>query len=168
MTWTKSCLVFLLLLQGCGIYSFSGPPLPPAAKTFSLTFQANVALGPPDLAGRFTERLGDEVTQHTALKQVETKGNLEFKGAITQFRYESIAPSKGREAEQPSTERLFIALEMDYHNPYEPAASWSKKTFSQYADMPAAGSRDQEEPRLIEEIFTKLVKDIFNQTIASW
>lgn len=171
MTWTRACFaltLLLLLLQGCGIYSFSGTSLPPEAKTFSLRYQSNVALGPPDLLAKFQQQLGDELAQRTPLKQVESQGDLQLEGVIKQFSYTAIAPSKGSGKDQANLDRLTIKVQMNYINPYNKEASLSKKTFSQYADMPAEASRDQQEPRLIDEIFTKLVKDIFNATVASW
>lgn len=171
MTWNSpypTVILLILLLQGCGIYSFSGTSLPAEAKTFSLRYQSNVALGPPDLLAKFQERLGDELKQRTPLKEVETRGDLQLEGAIKRFKYTSIAPSKSGDKDQANVDRLTIEVQMNYLNPYDEEASFSKKTFSQYADMSADASRDQEEPRLIEDIFTKLVKDIFNATVASW
>lgn len=172
MTWTQPSptflLLLLLLLQGCGIYSFSGTSLPPEAQTYSLQYQSNVAQGPPDLLAKFQQQLGDELVQRTPLKQVESQGDLQLEGVIKQFKYQSIAPSKGSEGDQANIDRLTIEVQMNYINPYNKEAAFSKKAFSHYADMLADASRDQEEPRLIDEIFTKLVKDIFNATVASW
>ena len=171
MTWNSTCFALaplLLLLQGCGIYSFSGISLPPEAKTFSLRYQSNVALGPPDLLEKFQQQLGDELAQRTPLKQVTSQGDLQLEGTIKQFSYTPIAPSKGSGAEQANLDRLTIKIQMNYINPYDEEAAFSKKIFSQYADMPAEASRDQQEPLLIDEIFTKLIKDIFNATVASW
>ncbi len=171
MTWTKpSALLILplLLLQGCGIYSFSGTSLPSKAKTFSLKLQSDVALGPPDLAEKLQQRLGDELVQRTPLKRVDTKGDLQLEGVIKKFSYMPMAPTKKDEGDQVSIDRLTIEVQMNYINPYQEDASFNKKIFSQYADASANTSRSDEESKLIEEIFTKLVKDIFNETVASW
>ncbi len=174
MTWTRLTATILLFipLQGCGIYSFSGTSLPPEVKTFSLRFQSSIALGPPDLVEKFTQTLGEELVQRSPLKQVETKGDLQLEGIIKQFKYVSMAPSKGgskeEENEQASIDRLTIEVQVNYINPHDKEASFSKKTFSQYADMSADASRDSEELALITSIFSKLAKDIFNETLASW
>ena len=173
MPWTKlsHTLLLPLLLQGCGIYFFSGSLLPPAAHTCSLQFQSHVALGPPDLGEKFQERLGQELTQRTRLKLVEAEGDLQLEGSIQQFAYTPIGPTQGSggsEEAQASTDRLTISVQLNYINPYEPAASLSKKTFTQHADMPAEASRGAEEPALIEKIFNKLFQDIFNATINNW
>jgi Lipopolysaccharide-assembly len=171
MTWTKPSallMLSLLLLQGCGIYSFLGISVPSKAKNFSLQVQSNVALGPPDLAEKFQQRLGNELVQRTPLKQIYTKGDLQLEGVIKQFRYVSIASAKKDEGGQAFIDQLTIEVQMNYINPYNEEASFSKKTFSQYANASADTNRGDEEPRLIEEIFTKLIKDIFNETVASW
>jgi|694.fasta_scaffold59423_7 hypothetical protein len=174
MTWTKPSPVLILLsllLQGCGIYSFGGSVLPPEAKTFSLKFQFSVALGPPDLAEKFQQQLGDALLQRTSLRQVYTKGDLQLDGNIKKFKYEAMAPTKSSEegtGDQDAINRLTIEIQMSYMNPYNEDASFSKKIFSQYADMAASASREDEEPRLIGDVFTKLIEDIFNETVASW
>ena len=170
MTWIKKNLFWILLLyllQGCGIYSFSGLSLPQEAKTFSLSFQSEVALGPADLSDQFQRQSGEELTQRTPLKQVETQGDLQLEGVIKQFKYHSIAPSKIDGKEEASMERLTITVQINYINPYNKDAAFSKKIFSQYADMYAEANRDDEEPKLINNIFAKLIKDIL-ATMASW
>ena len=170
MTWTKNSFFWILLpclLQGCGIYSFSGLSLPPEANTFSVSLQSEVALGPADLSDQFQQKLGEELIRRTPLKQVEEKGDLRLEGSIKKFKYRSIAPSKVNGKEEASMERLTIEVKMNYINPYNKDAAFSKKTFSQYADMSADENRDTKEPGLIEDIFTKLIGDILAK-MASW
>ena len=42
------------------------------------------------------------------------------------------------------------------------------KYFNQYADMSGTASIDAEEPRLVQEIFDKLLKDILNASVNNW
>ncbi len=159
----------LLFLQGCGIYSFSGVSLPPEAQTFSLNYQSNVALGPPDLVEKFKQQLGDELAQRTTLRQMPSQGDLQLEGVIKKFKYTPVAPGKNSRGEdQANVERLTIEIQMNYSNTYNKEVNLNKKVFSQHADMPAEETRDLAEPRLIDEIFTKLIKDIFNATVATW
>ncbi|MFM2428634.1 MAG: hypothetical protein RL012_518 [Bacteroidota bacterium] len=174
MTWTKPSSILtllLLLLQGCGIYSFSGTSLSPEVKTFSLEFRSDTALGPPDLAAQFQQRLSDDLIQRTPLKQVYAKGGLQLEGVIKQFKYAPMVPTESSEevkGDHAAIDRLTVEVQIDYINPYDEDASFSKKTFSQYADVAANTSRSNEEPRLIDTIFTKLIEDIFNKTVTSW
>ena len=175
MTWTKPSpvvmLLLLLLQQGCCIYTFLGASLPPEIKTISLRFQSDVALGPPNLAEKLKYQLGDVLAQRTSLRQVHTKGDLQLEGAIKKYTYVSIAPTQSRQGGQgyqASVERLTIEVELTYINTYDEESSFSKKTFSQFADMPAQASRSNEEPRLIGSIFAQLIEDIFNETVNNW
>jgi len=162
-------LIFLLMcLQGCGIYLFSGMSLPSKAKTISLAFQSTVALGPPDLVEKFQQQLGDELVQCTPLKRVSSEGDLQLEGVIRHYEYVSMAPTKKDEKDEVAIDRLTIEVQMNYINPYNKEVTFSKKIFSQYADASAHTSRTDEEPQLIDEIITKLVKDIFNATVAAW
>jgi len=173
MTWIKTPLCVLsalLLLQGCVMYSFSGTSLSADSKSFSIQCQSEVASGPPDLTDQFTEQLGKELMARTPLKQVEERADVQLEIVIKQWRYTPVAPSAGSGDNQDKANitRLTIAVQVNYVNPKDESASFSKRNFSQYADMQADASTDQEEPRLIEDIFTKLVKDIFNASVASW
>lgn len=163
MTWTKTSpalALLLFLLQGCAIYSFSGLSLPPEAKTFSLSYQSEVSLGPADLVDKFQEQLAEELTQRTSLTQVDSQSDLQLTGIIKKFKYKAIAPSKISGEKEANLERLTIEVQMNYVNPYDKEAAFSKTTFSQYADMNADGNREAEQPGLIKNIFDKLIKDI--------
>ncbi|MEL6153051.1 MAG: LptE family protein [Bacteroidota bacterium] len=179
MTWTKRSQWIMYLgvafcLHSCAIYSFSGASLSADVKTFSIAdFQSNVALGPPDLAEQFAEALGKELLQRTALSQVESKGDIQFEGTIIQFEYKPIAPTAitktaTKKEDQASRTRLTITVQLNYINPKDPETAFSKKKFSQYEDVDADVSTDDAEPDLVKKIFEKLIKDIFNASVASW
>ncbi|MHA7877729.1 MAG: LPS assembly lipoprotein LptE [Bacteroidota bacterium] len=170
MIWIKLrplMMLFLLLLQGCGIYSFSGISLSPEVKTFSLKLQSEVALGPPNLIASFQQQLGDALVQRTSLKQVDTQGDLQLEGSIKKFSYTSLAPTKSIQ-DQTSIERLTIEVVLTYTNAYDKASEFDQKTFSQSADVTVKSDRSSEEARLIEAIFDALIADIFNETISRW
>ena len=158
----------VLLLQGCGIYSFSGISLPPDAKTFSLSIHTDVASGPAGLAAKFQQRLSDELVQRTKLKRTYTQGDIQLEGGIKRFTYMPVALTQRSQEGQASMVRLMIEVELTYVNPYDEEAAFDKKTFTQSADIFATANKNSEESRLIDTIFAKLIEDIFNETIASW
>ena len=162
-------LIIGLFFQSCAIYSFSGTPLSTEVKTFSIQdFQSKVALGPADLAQKFTKKLGSELLQKTPLKQVGTNGDLQFEGVITGFKYTPIAPSSSDQGGTASRTKLTITIQVSYSNGHDREFEFSKKSFEQSADIDATASTDAEEPRLVEEVLTKLVKDVFNASVANW
>lgn len=176
MTWIRhynlGCYAGLILcLHSCAIYSFSGASLSAKIKTFSVAdFESNVAQGPADLADQFTEALTRELLQRTVLSHAEKEGDLQFEGTITKFEY-SPATSTSSSVEgiqdEASKLRLTITLEVNYLNPHNKEFSFEKKIFTQYEDAPA-DSAMEEENELVKKIFTKLVKDIFNASVANW
>ena len=172
MTWTKLSLIFSLLLfpQACGVYSFSGISTPPEAKTFSVNIQSKIALGSLDLAEILQQRLSDELVQRTSLKQVTSQGDLQFEGTIQKFEYTPIVVAKEEDTVggMVTIDQLQIEVQMTYLNPYQQDTSVDKKKFSQHANMDADSSRSEKEPSLIDEIITKLIKNIFHATVANW
>jgi len=162
-------VTIILLAQGCAIYSFSGLSLTPEVKTFSIQdFQSKVALGPADLAQQLREKLRGELLQKTPLKQVDSNGDIQFEGVITEFKYMPIAPSSNEQGGTASRTKLTITIQVSYSNAYDKEFEFDKKSFEQSADMDAHASVEAEEPRLVEEVLTKLVKDLFNASVANW
>ncbi len=168
-------LSMALCLHSCAIYSFTGSSLSSDVKTFSIAdFQSDVALGPPDLAERFTEEFSKRLLQRTALSQVDNKGDIQFEGKIKEFAYKPIAPTAGqgtgkdRIDDKASRTRLTIVIEVTYVNPNDTEATFSKRKFSQYEDADASRSTDEAEPELVEKIIAKMIEDIFRATVTSW
>ncbi len=165
------CLIFIVgILQGCGIYSFSGSSLSSEAKTFSIqSFSSDVAKGPPDMVQKFIDKLRDQLLQKTSLTQIKNNGDVQFEGRIIDFKYSPLAPQSGKNQIDPAgITRLTISVEMDYTNPFNAEFEFSRKIFYQYADMSGTASIDAEEPRLVQEIFDKLLKDILNASVNNW
>jgi hypothetical protein len=158
-----------LLCHSCAFYSFSGTSLSKEVKTFSIqNFQDRTTLGPADLAEQLTEKLSNELLQKTPLKQLDANGDIHFEGSITEFKYSPMSPSISLEGEAASRMKLTLTVEVTYINKYDQEFEFSKKSFTQSADMDATANIIAEEPRMVEEALTKLVKDIFNASVASW
>lgn len=172
MIWIKRNTIFLMLLpslQACGVYSFSGISLPPGVRTFSIKMQSQVALGPSDLAATLQQKLSNELVQRTYLKQIDAQGDLQFEGIIQKFDYTSVPVAQGENAlgGTITIDRLTIEVQVTYSNPHRPNASVKDKKFAQYANLDKGTSRMESEAGLIDEIFAKLVKNIFQETIAA-
>ena len=148
----------------------SGSPLSTQISTFMVEeFQSKVALGPTTLAQDFTQKLRDEILQKTNLKEAAYKEDIKFYGAITEFKYKSIAPRSNSAGEESSSRRqLSITVEVTYKNSYNKSFEFSKKKFTQTTDIDDTASTDTEEPSMVEEVFKKLTQDIFNASIAIW
>lgn len=169
----KYFITFIILvalsLEGCFMYSFSGSSLSKEAKTFSIQeFQSKVALGPSNLAEQLSHKLRAEIIQKTRLKEIVSNGDIQFEGVITEFKYTPIAPRSSNDGDFSSRDQLSITVQVNYSNVYDKDFEFNKKQFTQTTDIDASASRDLEEPGMVEDILKKLIKDIFNASIANW
>ena len=84
----------LILISGCGIYSFTGASISPDIKTISFqNFFNNSPLGPSNMSVLFNEKIKDYFERNTSLTIVDENGDLEIEGTIEDF---SLSPLKNR------------------------------------------------------------------------
>ena len=171
----SSLLLFLLMalgLQACGIYSFTGSNLSPTIRTISIQpFFNESGGGPPTLSQAFTEGLRDFYQRNTNLSLVETGGDLQVEGSIVGWDLAPVAPTASGNNERGDVagqQRLTIAVRVIFVNTQDEKQSF-EKNFSYWADYdPERTDLQSEEPRLIDEIFERIIFDVFNATVANW
>lgn len=161
-------LIFTLLtslMQGCGVYSFSGASIPPEAKTISITqFPNKSELVQPSLSQVFTEKLKDRFSSQTSLNLVPRNGDLHIEGEITGYSTEPVAISGDQLAQMI---RLKITVNVRFVNKFDPKASF-ETSFSRYEDYDSRLDLRSEEEGLITRISDALVDDIFNRSVVNW
>ena len=163
---TLAFAVTALIVQSCGIYSFTGTSIQPDVKTITINYFEYKALKVnPNLSNSITEALKDKFTKMTKLEQVDIDGDLEIVGAVTG--YDVKATSIGAN-EQAAMNRLTVNVKITFINRKYPEDNFENKGFSAYADFDATQSLDAVESGLCEEIVEKLCDDIFNATVANW
>lgn len=156
----------ILLLGSCGIYSFSGTSIQPDVKTVTIDYFEYKALRVnPSLANDMTEEVKAKFRRLTRLEQVETDGDLEISGAITNYDVRASAVSADEVATQ---NRLTVTVSVSFENRKHPEDNFDNKSFSAYADYDSNNSLDAVESSLCAEIIEKIVEDIFNATVAQW
>ncbi|MCS6991565.1 MAG: LPS assembly lipoprotein LptE [Chitinophagales bacterium] len=149
----------------CGIYSFTGASVPPSAQTATVQFFPNHApIVVPALSQQFTEALKNKIQSTTNLTLVSSNGDLEFSGAITDYR---IQPQAASANEIAAVNRLLITVQVDFTNRADDNLSWSA-SFTRYADYSSSADLTAVQDRLITEIVDQLVEDIFNKALANW
>lgn len=154
-----------LLVQACGIYSFSGTSIQPDVKTVTIDlFEYKALRVNPSLSNDLTEGLRDKFRKMTRLSQVDLDGDLEITGEITGYDVRSQAVTAQEVAAQ---NRLTVSVKIAYMNRLYPEEDF-EKSFSAYADYDSAQSLDAVEAALCEEIIEKLCEDILNATVANW
>ncbi|MFT4758645.1 MAG: hypothetical protein ACI9XO_002624 [Paraglaciecola sp.] len=161
-----SILVFIsIIFTSC--YSFKGISIPPEANTFFIeqfsVYPENI---PPNEGQNFAELLKDKFRRESRLAYKDTDPDLEFSGAITEFRVSSEAPKAGAET---SFNRLTIAVTVDYLNNKNEDNAWDKPVrFSQFYDYPSDQNLIDVQDEYIQLIFDQLVEDIFNKAFTNW
>ncbi len=158
-------ILILILLQSCKIYNFSGSSLSPDLKTIAISnFNNEVGTGPPRMAQNFTEKLKDYYQSNTSLKIVKSNADLYLEGAIIGYQLTPLAPTGQETASQ---NRLTISIKYKYENTKDSTQNVNLST-SNYADFPQSVSFSSVENDKIDEIFEKLLLDIFQKTTANW
>ena len=158
-------LGFILMMQGCGVYSFTGASIPPDAKTISiLTFPNNAPLVQPSLSQELTNAIRDKFSSQTNLMIVNSDGDLHIEGEITGY---STQPQAIQGDETAALNRLTITVKVIFENRLDESKNY-ESTFSRFADYPSSQNLSAVEEGLIRDINEALVDDIFNKAVVNW
>jgi hypothetical protein len=154
-----------LILNGCGVYNFTGTGKIDA-DTFQVNyFQNNAELVEPGIERTFTIRLQEILQNQTSLNLTNQGGDLLYEGEIVEYR---ITPMTATSDQTAAQNRLTIAVNVRFSNKNKEDDNFEKR-FSFYHDYPAndqmAGSRLT---TALDEIFERITQDIFNESLAKW
>ncbi len=162
------CLLFVS--TSCGVYSFQGTTT--NAKNISIEeFYNNTDLGPANLGQTFTNKLKDYFIQNTNLSVVQSNGELQLEGIITDYRITPIAPTSTGDPSKinsASSTRLTIVVKANYVNTIDETMSFKDKSFSFFRDFSNDQNLADIEEQLIRQIFDQISLDIFNASVANW
>ena len=157
--------VIILLISGCGIYSFSGASLHSDDKTVTVKFFPNRApLVNPNLSQAFTEELKDRFVSQTGLELVDFNGDLIFEGEIIGYKTEPVAITTEEKAEY---NRLTIVVRVKYTSINNPKFNFDN-SFSRFSDYESSALFSDKEDDLTEVIVKELIDDIFNKSVVNW
>jgi hypothetical protein len=154
-----------LLLNGCGVYNFTGAK-PVDAKTFQVNyFQNNAPLVEPGIERTFTLELQDIIQNQTNLNLVSQGGELLYEGEITDYR---ITPMTATADQRAAQNRLTISVNVRFTNKNKEDDNF-EKSFSFFYDFDAnqqlVGSQLSS---ALDVIFERITQDIFNESLAKW
>ena len=149
----------------CGIYSFSGADTG-NAQTFQVNyFQNSAAIVEPGIERTFTLQLEDLIQSQTNLSNTESNGDLIYEGEIIDY---YISPMSATAQSTAAQNRLTIVVNVRFYNTLEPEKDLEQR-FSFYYDYPAQVQlMGASLATALEEIFTRITQDIFNETLANW
>jgi hypothetical protein len=166
ISFTILFLSILIIIQSCGIYSFTGTNIQPDVKTIQIDyFPNNAILVEPILSQTFTTQLQDLFLQQTNLDLVKSGGDLQFEGEITGYK---INPMTATAAQTAAQNRLTITVNVRFFNNKLEEDNF-EKSFSHYYDYDAnavlTGSALDD---AFDEIIERITQDIFNASVAKW
>jgi hypothetical protein len=157
--------VLAIVMNACGIYSFTGASIPPQAKTYSVNFFQNLApIVQPTLSQIFTDALKDKFSRQTSLRLTNGTGDLHFEGSITGY---SIQPQAIGPNDRAQQNRLTITVRVKFINEFQPENDF-EQSFSRYYDYDSSRSLSAVENEAIDIITEALVEDIFNRAVVNW
>jgi len=165
MTKIKLLIACVATFYSCGVYTFTGADIHPDARTVSVAyFQNQATLVQPILSQKFTDDLQDFVIQQTDLNLVRNNGDLQFEGYISDYQINPISISS---ADQANQNRLNVTIFIRFINKIESDKSY-EQSFNRYADFDSNITLSQIEERLLDEIITELIEDLFNKAVVNW
>lgn len=155
-----------IFFSGCKVqYSFTGASISPEVKTVSVDYFQNLAsLVYPQLSSKFTEALKERFITQTSLNAVKEYGDLQFSGQITGYGVTPIAIQSNETAAQ---NRLTISIRVKFENVKDKTFNFDK-TFTQYENFDSNLDFSSIEAEKVDLIITKLIDEIFNNSVANW
>lgn len=164
-------LIGVNFLTGCGVYSFTGASISPDIKTISIqTFYNNAPLGPSNMTVLFTESIKDYFQQNTSLDLVDSNGDLQIDGFISNYTVTPVGATSSGESDGvdfATLSRITITVKASYFNLKDPTFDFDKN-FSFFKDFDNSADLPSEEEAFVEEIFDQIILDIFNASVANW
>lgn len=156
----------LLLFAGCRLsVSLSGGAVDPRAKTVGITnFANNASLINPTLSQSFTTALKDKIQGQTPLTIINSDGDYNFEGEITNYNVSPVAIQGDQTA---AMNRLTITVRVRFTNSFDENLNF-EQSFSRYADYSSAQNLSSVESNLVTEITEALTDDIFNKAFLNW
>lgn len=146
-------------------YSFKGISIPDNVDTFTVAlFQNRAGNAPATIGQTFTDELVDKINNQTRLNFDGNNPDIEFKGSISGYEVQSIAPTRDNTS---ALNRLQIRVSIEYINHKNEEDNW-KQTFSQQRDFGSGENLFSVQDQYIAEIFELIVEDVFNKAFTNW
>ena len=165
MKITSYFLLLFIVLQSCGIYSFTGASISSEINSVSVSnFSVLAPSSPPVLSNLLSETLKDKFNDETSLSIISNNGDLQFEGEVTSY---SLKPISIQADETAAQNRLTITVKVKYTNTKDDEFNYHAN-FSRFRDYSSTQELSSVEQQLLEEIAQELVEDIFNKALTNW
>ena len=165
MKITSYFFLLFIVLQSCGIYSFTGASISSEINSVSVSnFSVLAPSSPPVLSNLLSETLKDKFNDETSLSIFSNNGDLQFEGEVTSYSLKPIAIQADETAAQ---NRLTITVKVKYTNTKDDEFNYHAN-FSRFRDYSSTQELSSVEQQLLEEIAQELIEDIFNKALTNW
>ena len=163
-------IIFSVLIEGCGNYSFTGASIPEGTESFQVNFFENEAgnsmgsIFEPGLDRGFTIALQNILQNQTNLQLLSSDADLIYEGEIKEYR---VSPMTSTSNLQASQNRLSVGINVRFINLKKEEDNFERK-FSFYFDYPAETQLLNVKSEAHDIIFERITQDIFNASLAKW
>ena len=163
-------LLFSIILESCGNYSFTGASIPEGTESFQVNFFENDAgnsmgsIFEPGLDRDFTIALQNILQNQTNLQLLSSDADLIYEGEIKEYR---VSPMTSTSNLQASQNRLSVGVNVRFINIKKEEDNFERK-FSFYFDYPAETQLLNVKSEAHDIIFERITQDIFNASLAKW
>lgn len=158
-------IAFTVMMESCGVYSFTGASITPGVKTVSIQYFPNRAsVAQPSLSQVFTDKLKEKFVSQTSLIQVNQSGDLRFEGYISDY---TVQPTAIQSTDVAALNSLTITVHVKFENMKDEKQNF-ETSFSRYADFDSRKDLTSVESSLMNDISSQLVDDIFNKSVVNW
>ena len=113
----------------------------------------------PSLSQRLTDELRYYMESNTKLRMINTIGDHDFSGEITEYKIRPTAIAAG---DQAAKTRFTITIRVKYTNSIDPDSSFDS-SFSRFRDFDSTQDFSSVEATLAEEIVEEIIEQIFNK-----
>ena len=112
----------------------------------------------------FTESLKDIFQSQTNLSLVQSDGDLEFSGSISNYRTSPVAIQGNETA---ALTRVSMTVKVKFVNNVDDKQSF-ESTFTRFEDFETTQDLSAVEEDLLQSINNQLSQDIFNKAVTNW
>lgn len=146
-------------------FRFNAYDISSDVKTFSVAqFETTAGNAPPTIGQQFSEQLKQRILNDTRLQYRDSKGDIEFSGAVTSYQISPIVPQPGQTV---ALQRLTLRMDIECNSEKQEIKSWSP-SFTRFADFAADADLSEVENRLVKEIYDQIIEDVFNRAFSNW
>lgn len=118
----------------------------------------------PSLSQKLTDELRYYMESNTKLRMINTIGDHDFSGEVTEYKIRPAAIAAG---DQAAKTRFTITIRVKYTNSIDPDSSFDS-SFSRFRDFDSTQDFSSVEATLTEEIVEEIIEQIFNKAFVNW